>query len=266
MKILLYILAVVVIAGTAVLSFNNRVKYQNQVTIRKEVFADNGRLDASIASNEKTLKGLRDEVAATRDSIAIQIADLERLEAAYRTSTKELLELDAKMKELAERLAEQEAVRKEVAAILGSENVTLEELPGEIDKINTQLEEQRIAKDKLVKLVTDAETAVAGAHDEVGRLQSRVSTRAIAISRNAMQSVITGVNNDWGFAVVGSGSGTGVTAETRFLVQRDGHAIARLVPTAIEAGQTITDIDPKSIKRGVTLRAGDIVILQNVNK
>lgn len=266
MKVILYILAIVVIIGTAVLSFNNRAKFQEQVAITISVAGDNERLAASISSTQTQLAGLRADVASTRDAIAIQIADLERLVAAFKTSTVERTELDAKMKQLDENLKTLEAVRKEIAEIVGAENLKLEELPGELDKIATQLEELRIAKEKLLALVAEAETAVAANHDEVGRLQSRVSTRAISISRNAMQSVITGVNNEWGFAVVGAGSGVGVTSETRFLVQRDGLSIARLVPTAVEAGQTITDIDPKSVNRGVALRAGDVVILQNVNK
>lgn len=266
MKIVLYILGLLVIAGSAVLSFSNKAKFENQVDIRTRVEQDNVRLSASIASTETELAGLVKDIAETRDQIAVQVAEIDRLAAAFRASSVERTQLEAKLKELDEQLAQIEVARKEIGEILGGVNVKLEELPAELEKVAAQLEEQRIAKDKLVKLVTEAETAVAAAHDEAGRLQAKVSSHSLAISRNSMQAVITGVNNDWGFAVVGTGSSAGVTAETSFLVQRDGHAIARLVPTAVEANQTITDIDAKSIKRGVKLRAGDVVILQHVNK
>jgi len=266
MKVLLYVLAIVVIIGSAVLSFQNQAKFTDQVLQTRTLEGDNARLAASISKAETDLAGLVAEVASTRDAIAIQVADLERLVAAFRTSTIERTELDAKMADLKGQREQVELLLKEAAEILGAANVTAEDLPAEVDKIATQLEELRTAKETLLKQVGDAEAAVAANQDEVSRMQTRISTRAIAISRNAMQSVITGVNNEWGFAMVGAGAGAGVNAETRFLVQRDGHSIARLIPTAIEAGQTVTDIDPKSIKRGVTLRAGDSVILENVTK
>jgi hypothetical protein len=266
MKVILYVLAIVVIIGTAVLSFNNQTKFEEQVMLTRSLEADNVHLAASISKSQTELAGLKADVASTRSEIDVKVAELERLLVAFKASTAEGVELDGKLVSLKGQLDQLEASLKEVAEILGGANVQIDTLPDELKKVADTLEGARIAKEALLKKVSEVETAVAANQDEAGRLQGRVSTRAIAISRNSLQSVITGVNNEWGFAVVGAGAGAGVTGETRFLVQRGGHTIARLVPTAVEAGQTVTDIDPKSINRGVTLRAGDAVILEKVTE
>jgi hypothetical protein len=85
--------------------------------------------------------------------------------------------------------------------------------------------------------------------------------RAERIRRNTMEAVITGVNNDWGFVIVGAGSKDGFTPQTTVLVKRQGRVIAELKPTSIEPNQTIFEIDYDSMAPGVRLRPGDRVFL-----
>jgi phage-related tail protein len=266
MKMLFYILAVLVIAGSAVLSFHNKGKFQGQVLRKREVQADNVRLAASISTAEATLDGLQNDVEQARTSIAEEKEKMDNLLAENRRAVTERTELEAKGKQFNEELAEVEAMRKEVADLLGEVNVTLEQLPEEIDRIKQELEEQQTARDKLLDLVAEQETAVAKNHDEANRLDGRLVSRSESIRRNALQSVVSGVNSEWGFAMVGAGANSGITSETRFLVQRDNVVIGRLLPTAISPNETMADIDAKSLNPGVTIRVGDRVILQNVNR
>ena len=76
-----------------------------------------------------------------------------------------------------------------------------------------------------------------------------------------MESVITAVDQNWGFVVIGAGAKTGFTPQTVLLVKRDGKLIGKVRPTAIEPTQTIADIVTDSMAPGVRLQPGDRVIL-----
>jgi hypothetical protein len=76
-----------------------------------------------------------------------------------------------------------------------------------------------------------------------------------------MESVVTAVNQDWGFLVIGAGSNSGFTPQTSLIVQRDGRLIGRVRPSSIEPTQTIAEIDFKSIATGVRIQPGDRVML-----
>jgi hypothetical protein len=85
--------------------------------------------------------------------------------------------------------------------------------------------------------------------------------RSSRIGRNVMDAVVTAVNQDWGFLVIGAGSNSGFTPQTDLLVERDGRKIGRVRPSSIEATQTIAEIDLESLASGVRLQPGDRVIL-----
>ena len=89
--------------------------------------------------------------------------------------------------------------------------------------------------------------------------------RSSRISGNAMEAVVTAVNQDWGFLVIGAGSNSGFTPQTSLIVQRDGRMIGRIRPSSIEPTQTIAEIDFNSLASGVRLQPGDRVMLAKPN-
>ena len=76
-----------------------------------------------------------------------------------------------------------------------------------------------------------------------------------------MEAVVTAVNQDWGFLVIGAGSNSGFTPQTGLLVERDGQMIGEVRPSSIEPNQTIAEINLESLASGVRLQPGDRVIL-----
>ena len=98
------------------------------------------------------------------------------------------------------------------------------------------------------------------AEGDVG-VTERDAARNSRMRRNAMESVVTAVNEDWGFVVIGAGSNTGFTPQTKLLVKRDGRLIAEVQPSSIEPSQTIAEIDKDSVAPGARIQPGDRVIL-----
>ena len=97
--------------------------------------------------------------------------------------------------------------------------------------------------DELETLVGSSEKMLAGSRADFDRLVKRDIERNSRIGRNSMEAVVTAVNQDWGFIVIGAGSNSGFTPQTSLIVQRDGRLIGRVRPSSIEPTQTIAEID-----------------------
>ena len=162
-----------------------------------------------------------------------------------------------------EEFAQLDKALEEVNEILKSlgGGVTLDTLS---DKIK-EIEDDKIAKQKkleeLETLGGAAEKALVVSRSELDRLAKRMVERSARIGKNSMEAVVTAVNQDWGFLVIGAGSNSGFTPQTSLLVERDGRSIGRVRPSSIEPTQTIAEIDLKSLSAGVRLQPGDRVIL-----
>jgi len=112
-----------------------------------------------------------------------------------------------------------------------------------------------------VTLVDGATKDVARNNSNIADLSSRKSKRDKKIGDNAKEAVITAVDGEWGFVVIGAGSNVGFTPQTKLLVKRNGVLIGRISPTSIEPTQTIAEIDRDSLAPGASLQTGDRVIL-----
>jgi hypothetical protein len=140
-------------------------------------------------------------------------------------------------------------------------DVTLENLAEKIAEIEQSKADKQKKLDELQTLVGGAEKSLAANRAEADRLVTRGIERSARIGRNSMEAVVTAVNQDWGFLVIGAGSNSGFTPQTALLVERDGRKIGRVRPSSIEPTQTIAEIDLESLASGVRLQPGDRVIL-----
>ncbi len=134
------------------------------------------------------------------------------------------------------------------------------------DRTLTQIEEQkqnRVSKSEEINvLMTAAEKILTTNSAERDRLVQRESLRATKLEQNAMEAVITGVNQDWGFLVIGAGTNSGFTPQSALIVQRNGKMIGRARPSSIEPTQTIAEINFDSIAPGVRIQPGDKVVYE----
>ena len=175
----------------------------------------------------------------------------------------DIARLETDLKAQAEEFAQLQKALDEVNLILESlgGGVTLETLPEKIEQIAADKTAKQTKLEELQTLVSGAEKNLATSRAESDRLTKRMMDRATRIGRNAMEAVVTAVNQDWGFLVIGAGSNSGFTPQTTLIVQRDGRQIGRVRPSSIEPTQTIAEIDFNSLISGVRLQPGDRVIL-----
>jgi hypothetical protein len=263
MKAIFYAVAILVAGGAAYFSYDHSNKFKALQADRLLTIKTNTEKTAQATATESENTKLNAEIAKAvekREVLKVSVASLKSTGVGLEN---EIAQLEKDLKAQAEEFAELQKALDEVNLILESlgGGVTLETLPEKIEQIAADKTAKDTKLEELNTLVTGAENNLATKRAESDRLTKKMMDRATRISRNAMEAVITAVNQDWGFLVIGAGSNSGFTPQTTLIVQRDGRQIGRVRPSSIEPTQTIAEIDFKSLASGVRLQPGDSVIL-----
>lgn len=267
MKVIIHAVAIVVLLGAAYLTLQHRSKFTELEEVRLETIAKNKAVTEEAVTEEAKLTVAKQALAAAEQNREEQTQVLSTAESNATKLQREADDLDATLKTQEGEFAELNKARENLAAILKDlgEDITLENLADKIQQIDGDLKEKKTKLEELETLVGSSSKALATTRAEIDRLVKREIDRNTNIGRNSMEAVVTAVNQDWGFLVIGAGSNSGFTPQTGLLVQREGRLVGRVNPSSIEPTQTIAEIDFKSIGTGVRLQPGDRVILAKTN-
>ena len=265
MKIILYIVSILAIGGAAYFSYDHSVKFKDQQKVRLETIDKNKNITAQAEGTEKDLADEKKALATAVGERNDATASIENLKANETGLKRQLAELDAtldeqnaKLKSLANAIEE---AKKGLAAAGLTGDITLENIGEKIKELEDTKKNLERELETKQSLVSAAEKRLSTNKSEANRLTEKKMERDARMERNAMESKITSVNQDWGFVVIGAGSKNGFTPQTVLLVKRDGRLIGKVRPTSVEPTQTIADILTESMAPGVRLQPGDRVIL-----
>ncbi|MGD7654414.1 MAG: hypothetical protein ACQCXQ_14440 [Verrucomicrobiales bacterium] len=263
MKAILYVVSLLVIAGAAYYTLELNRKFDQVQQIRLETIEKNQTVSANADAKEKELKDEQKALAAAEKANAVVTQSIAALKSKGSTLQREVSELDNVIRGQEEEFAELEKAMAEVNKILEGlgGGVTLETLPDLIQEIEEKRDNLEISLDEKTTLGEGARKQLAKNRSDLDRLVKRMVSRNARIAKNSMESVVTAVDQDWGFLVIGAGSNSGFAPQAPLIVKRDGRAIGIVKPTSIEPTQTIADIDFDSLGSGVRLQPGDRVIL-----
>ncbi len=269
MKAIFHIIAILAAGGAAYFSYDHSNKFKEQQSIRIKANDDNRAVTASAEATEKELKDEQGALKLAQDQREELTQAISALKSNENQLKRELGEIEGLLEEQQAEFDQLKKTEEEVNRVVESIKEDLN-IDGEVN-IDTlagiigQIEEDKKARQKkleeLETLVAAAEKKLAQNNSDADRLTQRKVERNNRISRNAMEAVITAVEQGWGFVVIGAGSNTGFTPQTSLLVKRDGKLIGRVRPSSIEPNQTIAEIDQESLVPGVRLQPGDRVIL-----
>jgi hypothetical protein len=260
MKTILHVLVVLIGAGGIYFAQQSHVKHIEQKTVFETTVEENVRLDASIKKAENELKVEKDGLNAAKADFEEQVAKLEAAISTEKTMQRQLAESEATLEEQAAQIAAQQKLIDEATSILGP-GVTIDTLAGNIREIEQKKKDMTKQLEELTTLTDGATNDVAKNKASIADLSARKAKRDERIRGNAKEAIITAVEAEWGFVIIGSGTNVGFTPQTKLLVKRDGVLIGRVNPTSIEPTQTIAEIDRTSLTYGVSLQVGDRVIL-----
>jgi hypothetical protein len=263
-KAILYVVALLAVGTATYYSLEHKRLFKELQDVRLQTIKDKNQTSAFADVKEKELKDEKADLA-TAENLQVELTEsIRALQSNIATLERGVAELDVTLSGQKEEFEILEKAMKEVGEILADlgEDINLDNLPDKIAQVEED-KKQKIAKlDELETLVAAADALLTKNKAELDRLVQRKVARDARIGKNALESVITAVNQDWGFLVIGAGSNSGFTPQTGLIVQRDGRMIGRVRPSSIEPTQTIAEIDYNSLANGVRIQPGDRVILE----
>ncbi len=267
MKAILYIVAIVVACGAAFFSMTHSSNFDALEKDRTETISKNKEATTKAEAADKNIKDEKAKLASSQDKQGLLEQSVSSLKSASSALNSELSKMDGDLKVQDEEFAQLAKALAEVNKILEAlgGGVTLETLPEKITQIEDDQKAKQAKLEELQTLIGGAEKTLATGRAELDRLGKRVIERSSRIAANSMEAVVTAVNQEWGFLVIGAGSNSGFTPQTSLLVERDGRKIGRVRPSSIEPTQTIAEIDLESLSPGVRLQPGDRVILSKAS-
>lgn len=265
MKLLFYILSLLTIVAAAYFSNVTKTKFEEQQKYRVDTIRLNENVSAQADKTEAQLKDEKNKLTEAEKARAEVEQSIASLESKERELRRELGEIDAELEAQIQKIKDAEDALAEVQKVFEemgfqgavnmdtiSDNIkTLEDrrkvLMAEIDELNTNID--------------GAEKAIAKNREEIARLGDRKADRDRRIRNNSRESIITAVDSNWGFVVIGAGRSSGFEPQTRLLVKRNGRVVGEVVPSSIEATQTIAEIDFDTVAPGAVIQPGDRVML-----
>ena len=123
------------------------------------------------------------------------------------------------------------------------------------EKAEAELAESRQIEETLNQRLKENDSKVA-ALAENRREKERQTQRAKVTGR------VLAINSGWNFVVLSIGDKQGVLPDATLLVLRSGAPIAKLRVKTIEASQSIADVIPNTLRKGITVQPGDNVIFE----
>jgi septal ring factor EnvC (AmiA/AmiB activator) len=260
MKAILNILVIALCGGGIYFAQQANVKHQEQIAQYEAAKADNKKLGDNIKAAQGELAAEQDGLAQAKTDFSEKEASLDAAKSTEKTMLRQLAESEALLEEQAAKVKQQNELIEEAKKILGP-GVTPDNIGEKIAEIEQSKKDQTKKLEELETLVTSATKDVAKNKENIADLAARKAKRDEKIRSNAKEAVITAVEADWGFVVIGAGSNVGFTPQTKLLVKRDGVLIGRINPTSIEPSQTIAEIETSSLAPGASIQPGDRVIL-----
>ena len=261
--VILHIVVFLIAGVAAYFSLEHNRLFEEVRDLRLKTKAENKRVTENAEAQEKVLKTERDALADAEQKRAEATAALESMTSLAASVKREAADLEQQIKTQEEELVEMNKDVEEIAKILKDlgEGIELDNLGDKIEEANENKKSLEAKLEELETLVEGAEKLLASNREELERLLRREAERSTRVARNALESIVTAVNQDWGFIVIGAGANSGYSPQTPLLVKRDGRLIGRVTPSAVEATQTIAEIDFDSMATGVRIQPGDRVMI-----
>ena len=263
MKAILYVVAILAACGAAYFSYDHHSKFQAMEQDRLTSISTNREVTAQAEADETKIKDLKEVRRSTEEKKELLTQSVSSLKSAGNALANDLSRLQEDVKGQDAEFAQLQKALDEVNTILADlgGGVTFDSMPEKIQQIEDDKKAKQTELDELETVTASTEKTLAATRAELDRLAKRMVDRSSRIGRNSMEAVVTAVNQEWGFIVIGAGSNSGFTPQASLLVKRDGRNIGRVKPSAIEPTQTIAEIELESLAPGVRLQAGDRVIL-----
>lgn len=261
MKTPLYVLALVCTCAAGYFSYSNVTKQQNQLDLTKKSKKANDNLESSIKETTGDYKGAKELVSGETTKKNTKTASIEGKDSKIKGLNGSIAERKRKLSTQQDELEEGERVITKIEALFKGENVPIDQ----VEKFVTDLEDERkqlqTQYDEIDKIAETLGTGVAKNEARLTDFDKRQEDRTRRLKANSVSSLITAVNDNWGFVIIKPHPDATITETSKLIVVRGSNHVGRLKINAIEPNRVIADIDYDSLAPGFRIRSGDRVIL-----
>ncbi len=263
MKLILYILALVAIGGAAGLSKMNIDKHQEQLDLTKAKEAEVSRKKRDLVSKVTEFTDEASLSAEAKSQYNGLIADKDIREKDVRDNNKLSASLDEGLEEL---VVEKDKINAAMEALkkgFEGEDIQLDGVAEAVTNLEDEKKELFKNNTAIQEEVGIFDSAVKANQGVLADFRAAQEKRRKNLAANKVSSLITAVDNEWGFVVVKPHSDAIIKQESKLVVIRGNKHIGRLTINAIEdeGARVLANIDYKSIASGMRIRPGDRVIL-----
>lgn len=264
MKLILPIFSILICAFAAYFGLTQSEKFKQIQEIRVATKLQN----KTVATNVKKAEDELEKIQKRADEIKGNLEVLSQSVIALSSNSKQLT---GELKTLEETIQKQEAEfakldqsLKDILQLFADMNVVgdvdVENLSEKMLEVEEKIKTEKIKADELQELVNAADKKLSNQKVENTALIAREVARNERIASNSLEARVTAIDHQWGFIVINAGLNAGISTDRPLLVTRSGTLIGKIVPSAVEANQTIAEINYRTLSPGVRIQPGDQVI------
>ncbi|MFQ3578356.1 MAG: hypothetical protein SNJ52_05030 [Verrucomicrobiia bacterium] len=129
-----------------------------------------------------------------------------------------------------------------------------------LDVSNQEIEDLKAANAELEQLKQSLTARLEQAESRAKALADAEAARQAGLARKSLEGQVLAFNAAWNFAVISIGDRQGVVPNAELLVRRGGEMIGKIRITSVEQSQSIGDVLLDTVRPGVQIQAGDVVI------
>ena len=253
-------IALAVMLATAALGFLAMGQANQLQTKLKSTKGELDTTKSTLRVTEGNLKKTGEELTAANAKSEEQAKEIATQKGQMDDLNKKIAEATTAMEA---KTAEVEELKKKIASMTptvpggvgGDKDPVLEALKAELAKAQAEVAESKA-------LIDSVTTQKKELQDKMASLERYKKDHETGLQRQGVTGRILAVNGGWNFVVLSIGDKQGAVMNGTMLVLRGGEPIAKARITSVEASQSIADILPGSVRRGMTVQPGDTVVFE----
>lgn len=268
-KNIFYILTIILCAATAYFGFSTKGKLEAEVAMTIDRFKENGIVAENIEDKDGEIKIAKEEKKTAVDGRNELAASLENESSKENGLKKQVGELEGEIEGYDEDILKIDGAIATANAIIlemvpdAGPNLGVDAVVGYIEDLENERKEKESELEEKVEIAGKLNQAVTASTSRKENLQSRLAKVKRRIALNRVTATVTGVSNEYGFAIISRGANnSNIDERSNLIVSRGGALIARLKVAQVEPNQTICDVVPSSLKAGQRIRNGDRVTIE----
>lgn len=241
-------------AGVGYLNRGKITAARQEVTVSKKEATDNAAKAAKTAAELKTATEKLSVISSDSEKIASELSDLKTQNSRYQST----------VSDLQNQLTDREATLNSQKSDIAQKDTKISELESKVNQAtqtnSAPLEEIKKTVEEKEILISSLQNKLKEQDSQLANFKEREAQRRTKSMRKGLEGRILAVNSSWNFIVISLGDRNGVINGAEMLIKRGSQLIGKVRVTSVEPSTSIADIVANSVRSGLSVQPGDMVI------